>query len=109
MIRIIRPTNSRDQFGDGADYKGPRSEVYRTSNKKLKTGKDAAEQMFHIFNAPEEMLENWERTLAKDFRFSGHYSLSVGDVVEVKGKQFLCESFGWKEIDSCNEINLSTL
>jgi hypothetical protein len=26
-------------------------------------------------------------------------------IVEVKGKQFLCESFGWKELDEpCNEI-----
>ena len=50
MIRIIRPTNSRDQFGDGADYKGDRSEVYRTFSKEVKPGKEGAEQMFHILN-----------------------------------------------------------
>jgi len=109
MIRIIRPTNTRDQFGDGADYKGSRWEVYSTSSNvgpvKLKEGKDGAEQMFHIFNAPEEILSNWEQALAKDFRAPGNYSLSVGDVVEVKGKQFLCESFGWKELEApCNEV-----
>lgn len=109
MIRIIRPTNSRDQFGDGAAYKGPRTEVYATSSNvgpvKLKEGKEGAEQMFHIFNAPEEMLSNWEQALAKDFRKDGNYSLSVGDVVEVRGKQFLCESFGWKELkEPCHEV-----
>ena len=109
MIRIIRPTSSRDQFGDGADYAGPRTEVFKTSSNvgpvQLKEGKEGAEQMFHIFNAPEEILSNWEQTLAKDFRDPGNYSLSVGDVVEVKGKQFLCESFGWRELDQpCNEV-----
>ena len=109
MIRIIRPTNSRNQFGDGAAYAGDRWQVYSTASYvgpvKLKEGKDGAEQMFHIFNAPEEILSNWEQALAKDFRKDGNYSLSVGDVVEVKGKQFLCESFGWKELDEpCSEV-----
>lgn len=109
MIRIIRPTSTRDQFGDGAAYAGDRWEVYATPSNaglyKFKEGKEGAEQMFHILNAPEEMLTEWEQTLAKDFRNDGNYSLSVGDVVEVKGKQFLCESFGWKELDEpCNEV-----
>jgi len=109
MIRVIRPTSSRAQFGDGAAYKGSRWEVFATSSNvgpvKLKEGKEGAEQMFHIFNAPEEILSNWEQALAKDFRKDGNYSLSVGDVVEVDGEQFLCESFGWKELDvPCNEV-----
>ena len=107
MIRIIRPTNERDQFGDGADYKGNRWEVYKTSyfSKKFKPGKEAAEQMFHICNAPEEILEDWERFIAEKFREPGNYSLSVGDVVEVDGTQWLCESFGWKELEApCKEV-----
>lgn len=109
MIRIIRPTNSRNQFGYGAAYAGDRWEVYSCTSyvgpDKLKEGKDVAEQMFHILNAPEEILSEWEQTLAKDFRKDGNYSLSVGDVVEVDGKQFLCKSFGWKELNEpCNEV-----
>ena len=100
MIRILRPTNRRDAFD--ADENTPREEVFKTPSNvgpvKLKEGAEGAEQMFHIFNAPEEMLSNWEQALAKEFRAPGNYSLSVGDVVEVKGKQFLCESFGWKAI-----------
>jgi len=110
MIRTIRPTNSRDQFGDGAEYKGPRTEVFKCESNvgpvQLKEGEEGAEQMFHIFNAPEEMLSNWEQALAKDFRAPGNVSLFVGDVVEVKGKQFLCESFGWKELEEpCHEVD----
>jgi hypothetical protein len=106
MIRIIRPTNSRDQFGDGADYKGTRTEVFKTSSNKVKSGKDGAEQMFHILNAPEELLEDWERSIAEEFRALDNYSLSVGDVVEVEGTQWLCKSFGWKELEApCNEVD----
>ena len=113
MVRIIRPTSTRDQFGDGADYKGNRTEVFRCESNvgpiQLKEGEEGAEQMFHIFNAPEEMLSNWEQVLAKDFRKDGNYSLSVGDVVEVKGKQFLCESFGWKELEApCKEVDYNS-
>ena len=113
MIRITRPTSTRDQFGDGADYKGNRTEVFRCESNvgpiQLKEGEEGAEQMFHIFNAPEEMLSNWEQVLAKDFRKDGNYSLSVGDVVEVKGKQFLCESFGWKELEApCKEVDYNS-
>ena len=62
--------------------------------------------MFHILNAPEELLEDWERSIAEEFRALDNYSLSVGDVVEVEGTQWLCESFGWKELEApCNEID----
>ncbi len=109
MIRIIRPTNSRDQFGDGADYKGDRAEVYKTSSKEVKSGKDGAEQMFHILNAPEELLEDWQLPIAEEFRALDNYSLSVGDIVEVDGTQWLCESFGWKELEApCKEVDIVT-
>ena len=29
-----------------------------------------------------------------------------GDIVEIEGTQWLCESFGWKELEApCNEID----
>ena len=109
MIRIIRPTSTRDQFGDGAAYEGARWEVYsiasNISNLMIKEGREGAEQMFHILNAPVEMLSNWEQELAADFRKDGNYSLSVGDVVEVDGKQFLCEAYDWKPLlQPCYEV-----
>ena len=54
--------------------------------------------MFHITNAPEEMLSEQELEVAKAFRDGDNYSMSTGDVVEVDGEMFLCESFGWKRI-----------
>ena len=52
-----------------------------------------------VLNAPEEILSEIERKIASGFRsIEGNYSLSTGDVVEVDGTKFLCESFGWKEI-----------
>lgn len=100
MIRILRPTNRRDAFD--ADENAPRKEVFSINKfmlpRKIKTGEEGAEQMFHILNAPEEMLSDWEAAIAKEFRALDNYSLSTGDVVEVDSKKYLCESFGWKAI-----------
>ena len=75
-----------------ADWSLPRKHVYTylTDCK----GSDAAEQAFHIFNAPESMLEEWQQYIARGY--SGP-SLSVGDIVEVNGEEYLCCSFGWKK------------
>ena len=75
-----------------ADWSLPRKHVYTylTDCK----GSDAAEQAFHIFNAPEEMLQEWQKYIQQGY--SGP-SLSVGDVVEVDGEEYLCCSVGWKK------------
>ena len=75
-----------------ADWSLPRKHVYTylTDCK----GSDAAEQAFHIFNAPEEMLQEWQRYIQQGY--SGP-SLSVGDVVEVNSEEYLCCSVGWKK------------
>ena len=77
-----------------ADWSLPRKHVYTylTDCK----GSDAAEQAFHIFNAPESMLAEWQRYIAQNY--SGP-SLSVGDIVEVDGVEYLCCSMGWKTRD----------
>jgi hypothetical protein len=74
-----------------ADWDLPRKHVYTylTDAK----GQEAAEEAFHIFNAPEDMLKEWQKFIAKGY--SGP-SLSVGDLVEVDGKDYLCCSVGWK-------------
>ena len=101
MITIHRPFNRRDQFAGDTDESTPRKAIYHLSSYHSVVdgleGEKAAEKMFHIFNAPEEFLKDDERILAEDFRSKDNYSLSVGDVVEVDGEHFLCESFGWKK------------
>ena len=46
---------------------------------------NALEELFEIFNVrrPED--------------FEGH-SMSVSDIVEVEGKNYYCDAFGWKEL-----------
>jgi hypothetical protein len=64
-----------------------------------KEGLAAADEAFHIFNAPEEILTLEQKMILK--AYSGP-SLSVGDVVEVYPEQgtpkaYLCASIGWQE------------
>jgi len=101
-IKIHRPINSRYAFE--ADEFATRTKIYEAvipqlaNNLQIKSGMQIAERMFHILNAPEEMLSEVEIEIANDFRAPGNYSLSTGDIVEVDGVRFLCESFGWKEV-----------
>jgi hypothetical protein len=75
-----------------ADWCLPRKHVYTYMTDAK--GSDAAEQAFHIFNAPEDMLQEWQRFIAKGYKGP---SLSVGDVVEVDGEEYLCCSVGWEK------------
>ena len=56
-------------------------------------GVAAAEEAFKIFNAPEEFLDVDELRLMK---LCKRHSLSVGDVVQVDGIDYLCAGVGWK-------------
>ena len=99
-IKIHRPTNRRDQWD--ADEHTFRSTIYEAvipQIKKKRSGAEVAELMFHVLNAPEELLDEVELNIANDFRASDNYSLSTGDIVEVDGEHFLCESIGWKKIE----------
>jgi hypothetical protein len=66
-------------------------------------GEAAAEQAFHLTNAPENCLNDEEKILFKSLNFKGP-SLSVGDVVRVEPivrtslpEYYLCKSFGWEK------------
>ena len=103
LIKIHRPTELRGAFD--ADENTPRTKIYEAviPQSKLnfpgvRIGEKVAEYVFHILNAPEDMLSEEEINIANDFRAPGNYSLSTGDIVEVDGVGFLCESFGWKEV-----------
>ena len=54
-----------------------------------KTGEDAAEEAFDLTNNPMRQEER-ERVYGRG------RSVSVGDVIDVDGKMFLCSSIGWK-------------
>jgi len=76
--------------GFEADWDLPRRMVY-TYTSEL-SGVPAAEEAFFLFNAPLNFLTPTERARIKGYK--GH-SLSVGDVVEVDGTQYLCAPSGW--------------
>lgn len=98
-IKIHRPSEFRGS--SDADENTERNVVFECdlpTIEKERFAEEAAELMFHILNAPKEMLSEVELQIANDFRALGNYSLSTGDVVEVDGVGFLCESFGWKEV-----------
>lgn len=57
-------------------------------------GEAAAEQCFHIFNAPHELLNDFEKNIAETNRGP---SMSVGDIAQVDGVPYLCCSYGWRK------------
>ena len=71
------------------------------------SGEKAAEEAFHLTNAPEECLTEAQIGLLKFLEFKGP-SLSVGDVVRVEqypkahstpSEYYLCKSFGWEKYE----------
>lgn len=57
-----------------------------------KTRFAAAEEMFDLTNNPSRQAE-------REQVYGNGRSVSVGDIVEVDGVDFLCSSFGWKILD----------
>jgi len=75
-----------------ADWSLPRTHAYTYLTDKK--GQEAAEEAFHIFNAPADLLEEWQQFIQQGYTFP---SLSVGDLVEVNGEDYLCCSVGWEK------------
>ena len=70
-------------------------------------GKDAAEEAFHLTNAPTECLDEKQQYILQLADFKGP-SLSVGDIVRVapyikpsstSPEYYLCKSFGWEKYE----------
>lgn len=74
-----------------ADWDLPRN-LSLTYNTPL-SGEAAANQAFKITNAPEDALTEEEADMVTHFRGP---SLSIGDVVEVDGIEYLCAPEGWR-------------
>ena len=70
-------------------------------------GEAAAEEAFHLTNAPTDYLTESQQEMMKLLDFKGP-SLSVGDVVKVESyprdnkrlpAYYLCKSFGWEKFN----------
>jgi hypothetical protein len=57
------------------------------------TGEAAAEEAFYIFNAPHDALAEWQKLIVEGYHGA---SISVGDIVEVDGVEYLCASMSWE-------------
>lgn len=55
------------------------------------TGQWGAEQAFDLTNNPSRQEE-------REVRYGNHRSVSVGDIVEVDGVNYLCLPNGWEQI-----------
>jgi len=73
------------------------------------SGEQAAEEAFHLTNAPSELLTEEQKQILKNENFKGP-SLSVGDVIRVESvlrmnknslpEYYLCKSFGWEKYNA---------
>lgn len=70
-------------------------------------GEAAAEEAFHLTNAPTELLTEVQQEMLQLLGFKGP-SLSVGDIVRVEeypkihstpADYYLCKSFGWEKYE----------
>jgi hypothetical protein len=54
-----------------------------------------ADEAFHAFNAPPELVLPVYRDIAKDYRAAGLRSLSVGDLLRVGHSWLACAATSW--------------
>jgi len=57
----------------------------------IQKGEDGAEEAFDLTNNPSRQEE-------REARYGRYRSVSVGDIVEVDGVDFLCDNFGWYQL-----------
>jgi hypothetical protein len=85
---------SRGQFAFTSDWNLPRKHTFTYFTDK--DAEEAAQECYHITNAPYEILNDFEKHIADQFRTAKTMSLSVGDVVRVGDRvEYLCASEGW--------------
>lgn len=109
-VAIYRLPWSVDSHRIREDWFQDRHEVFRYHSEL--EGEKAAEEAFHITNAPDDCLTDEHKAVIKMNDFKGP-SLSVGDVVRVKQytasntlpDYYLCKSFGWEKYNG-NLISL---
>jgi hypothetical protein len=108
-VSIYRLSWSEDHLNVREQWFQKRQEIFQYRS--ALGGEQAAEEAFHITNAPEECLTEEQKAILAINQFEGP-SLSVGDIVRVQSCQtnllpeyYLCKSFGWEKF-SGNNIEL---
>jgi hypothetical protein len=110
-IAIYRLPWSEDYHAVREDWFIDREEILLYPSEQ--TGEAAAEEAFHLTNAPEEILTENQKAIISMNNFKGP-SLSVGDIVKVTSypripselpEYYLCKSYGWEKFTG-NPIQL---
>lgn len=103
LVTIYRLPWSPDYHKIREEWFQDRHEVFHYRSEV--EGEKAAEEAFHITNAPDECLTDEQKAIIEMNDFKGP-SLSVGDVVRVKSSKsgvlpdyYLCKSFGWEKYE----------
>ncbi len=94
-IAIHRTEDRNRHFEPSGNYL--RKVVY-VADVNIAKGAEGAEELFHITNAPEEMLNERQLPIARDIYSKRIYSISVSDVVQIDNEYFLCNSVGWTKL-----------
>ena len=85
-----------------AAFRGDPNKVVFSYVDNVSTNRHAAcNRAFHMFNAPEEFLNEEDKPIAAAYRLGNLRSLSVDDIVEVdpprpRLARFVCAPIGWK-------------
>ena len=110
-VAIYKLPWSKDYHNVREDWFIDRQEVFLFHSER--DGEAAAEEAFHLTNAPEEILTEDQKAILAQNEFKGP-SLSVGDIVKVTSypripsempDYYLCKSFGWEKFTG-NPIQL---
>lgn len=103
IVIIYRLPWSTDHHKIREDWFQERQEIFHYGSEL--EGEKAAEEAFHITNAPDECLTDDQKAIIAMNEFKGP-SMSVGDVVRVKPSKpdvlpdyYLCKSFGWEKYE----------
>lgn len=82
---------TKDRIGLAKDFL--KNGLYKKSGDFFlnESGEKAAEEMFDMTNNPAREYE-------RNKYYSKGRSISVGDIVEVDGVNYLCDSFGWEMV-----------
>ena len=110
-VAIYKLPWSKDYHNVREDWSIDREEVFLFPSEQ--DGEAAAEEAFHITNAPDECLTDEQKGIIAMNDFKGP-SMSVGDVVKVTSypripsempDYYLCKSYGWEKFTG-NTIQL---
>jgi hypothetical protein len=95
MPSVIVYFNTHPDHFLGYKHGHPLEEVFSYEPPTLSGTFRLADEAYHAFNAPLELVLPSYRTIAEAYRAAGRRSLSVGDVLQIGGSWLACAATCW--------------